>query len=141
MSVDSSTTTSNPAPTGQTTTDTVTGNITTTHATTTLPTEACAVTNETKEGARIDVRPTMHGSEREVIISTRWRSDANVSKLEVTLDGDRLFEVQSSVLAGETVSGFGRPVGVAPLVGQLHVELHDNGTRVARYDASVVCER
>ena len=103
--------------------------------------EACAVTNETKEGALIDVRPTIHGSEREVIISTKWRSDANVTKLDVTLDGNRLFDVQSSVLAGENVSGFGRPVGTAPLAGQLHVELHDNGTRVARYDASVVCER
>ncbi|MFH5799372.1 hypothetical protein [Haladaptatus sp. CMAA 1911] len=139
------TTSTHPTP-DQTTTGTAieessTTQSSTTQTTTTLQSEACAVTNETKEGALIDVRPTIHGSEREVIISTQWRSDTNVSKLDVTLDGNRLFDVQSSVFAGENVSGFGRPVGTAPFAGRLHVELHDNGTQVARYDASVVCER
>jgi len=139
------TTSTHPTP-GRTTTGTAieessTTQSSTTHSTTTVPTEACVVTNETKEGALIDVRPTMHGSEREVIISTQWRSDANVTKLDVTLDGDRMFEVHHSVLAGVNVSGFGRPVGTAPLAGQLRVVLSDNGTQVARSNASVVCER
>ncbi|WP_231185069.1 hypothetical protein [Haladaptatus sp. DYF46] len=101
------TTTSTHSTPGRTTTDTAIGvssttQSSTTQTTTTLQSEACAVTNETKEGALIDIRPTMHGSDREVIISIQWRSDANVSKLAVTLDGDRLFDVQSSVLAGRT---------------------------------------
>ncbi len=42
----------------------------------------------------------MHGNDREVIVSTQWRSDVNVTKLVVTLDGNRLFEEHHSVLAG-----------------------------------------
>ncbi|WP_423744360.1 hypothetical protein V5735_15635 (plasmid) [Haladaptatus sp. SPP-AMP-3] len=126
------------APTSRTTVDTVVSNRTT--STTTLPTKTCTVANETKDGSIVAVRPTMH-RDREVIVMTQWNATANVSKLDVTLDSSRLFEARSSVLDGENVSGFGRPVGTAPLAGQLQVELYDHGRRIGQYNASMVCER
>ncbi|EFW93316.1 hypothetical protein ZOD2009_05612 [Haladaptatus paucihalophilus DX253] len=137
MATDPSSTTH--APTSRTTVDTVVSNRTT--STTTLPTKTCTVTNETKDGSIVAVRPTMHRDDREVIVMTQWNATANVSNLDVTLDSSRLFEARSSVLDGENVSGFGRPVGTAPLAGQLQVKLYDDGRQVGQYNASMVCER
>lgn len=136
MTTDPSSTTH--APTSRTTVDTVVSNRTT--STTTLPTKTCTVTNETKNSI-VAVRPTMHRDDREVIVMTQWNATANVSKLDVTLDGDLLFRAHPLRLAGSNVSGWGQKVGTAPLAGRLRVGLYDNGTRVARYGASMVCER
>ena len=122
-------------------TQSTTGGTTTaaTDTTTQSATKSCLVTNESRDGAAWVVQPTMYGNK--VMLMTQWYRSANVTKLDATLDGDRLFEAHQSVLAGKNVSGFGRPVGTAPLVGQLRVELYDNGTQVGHYEADVVCRQ
>lgn len=98
----------------------------------------CVVTDETRTG---DIR-TVDLSVRDGKVSL-WTGFAagNVTELDATLDGERLFRAHPLRSAGTNVSGWGETIGAAPLSGRLEIELVGEREQTGRYSAAIACER